>query len=47
MLGYMFWAAGRPSARRNYVATTDCSGGMGTAAKTLDVPVPMPSLRRK
>jgi hypothetical protein len=47
MLGYMFWAAGTPSARKNYVATTDCTGGMGAAAKTFGIPVPMPPLRQK
>jgi hypothetical protein len=47
MLGYMFWAAGTPSARRAYVPTTDCTGGMGAAAQALDVPVPMPALRQK
>jgi hypothetical protein len=47
MLGYMFWAAGTPSARRAYVPTTDCTGGMGVAAGTLDVPIPMPALRQK
>jgi hypothetical protein len=47
MLGYMFWAAGVPSARRGYVPTTDCTGGMGVAARTFDVPIPMPPLRQK
>ena len=47
MLGYMFWAAGTPSARRGYVPTTDCTGGMGVAAGIFNVPVPMPALREK
>jgi hypothetical protein len=47
MLGYMFWAAGTPSARRSYAPTTDCTLGMGVAAKTLDIPVPMPTLRQR
>ena len=47
MLGYMFWAAGTPSARRGYVPTTDCTGGMGVAAGTFNVPIPMPALRQK
>jgi hypothetical protein len=47
MLGYMFWAAGTPSARRGYVPTTDCTGGMGVAAGTFNVPIPMPPLRQK
>jgi len=47
MLGYMFWAAGTPSARRSYVPTTNCTDGMGVAAGTLNVPIPMPPLRQK
>jgi hypothetical protein len=47
MLGYMFWAAGTPSARRSYVPTTDCTGGMGVAAETFKIPVPMPALRQR
>jgi hypothetical protein len=47
MLGYMFWAAGTPSARRSYVPTTDCTGGVGAAAEALQVPLPMPPLRPK
>jgi hypothetical protein len=47
MLGVMFWAAGTPSARRSYVPTTDCTGGMGVAADVLSTPIPMPPLRQK
>jgi len=47
MLGYMFWAAGTPSARRSYVPTTDCTGGMGAAAETFRITVPMPPLRQR
>ena len=47
MLGYMFWAAGKPSARRSYAGTTDCTGGMGRAAEAFSIPVPMPALRGK
>jgi hypothetical protein len=47
MLGYMFWAAGTPSARKNYVTTEDCTGGMGVAAKAFNIPVLMPALRQK
>jgi len=47
MLGYMFWAAGRPSARKGYASTTDCSGGMGRAADAFLVPIPMPALRER
>jgi hypothetical protein len=47
MLGYMFWAAGTPSARKAYVPTTDCSAGMGAAADAFAIPVPMPPLRQR
>jgi hypothetical protein len=47
MLGYMFWAAGVPSARKGYVPATDCDDGMGVAATTFKIPVPMPPLRQK
>jgi hypothetical protein len=47
MLGYMFWAAGTPSARKNYAPTTDCTGGMGVAAGTFGIRVPMDTLRQK
>jgi len=50
MLGYMFWAAEIPSARKNYVPTTSpnsCDDGMGVAAKVFDLPIPMQPLRQK
>lgn len=50
MLGYMFWAAGTPSARKNYVSTyppNSCEGGMGVAASTFEIQVPMPALRQE
>ncbi|BCJ35244.1 hypothetical protein Athai_27470 [Actinocatenispora thailandica] len=47
MLGYMFWAAERPSTRG---VTTDppntCEGGVGAGATAYSVPVPMPALRQ-
>jgi hypothetical protein len=47
MLGYMFWAAERPSTRG---VTTDppntCEGGVGAGATAFSVPVPMPPLRQ-
>lgn len=50
MLGYMFWAAEIPSARKNYTPTTPegntCEGGMGVAAREFDIPVPMQPLRQ-
>jgi len=49
MLGYMFWAAGTPSARKNYVATVppnSCEDGMGVAARVFEFPVPMERLEQ-
>ncbi|HKD97022.1 MAG TPA: hypothetical protein VKB69_05395, partial [Micromonosporaceae bacterium] len=47
MLGFMFWAAERPSTNG---VTTDppntCQGGVGVGASTFAVPVPMPALRQ-
>ena len=48
MLGFMFWAAEYPSSRRGYTATippNTCELGMGTAATTFNIPIPMPVLR--
>lgn len=50
MLGYMFWAAEYPSARRSYVGTVPpntCEDGMGVAAMTFNIPIPMPPLRQQ
>jgi len=50
MLGFMFWAAEYPSSRRGYTATippNTCQGGMGVAATTFNIPLPMPSLRQQ
>jgi hypothetical protein len=47
MLGYMFWAAEKPSTRG--VTTTPpntCEGGVGAGATALAVPLPMPALRQ-
>lgn len=49
MLGYMFWAAEYPSARKNYVGTVPpntCEDGMGTAMDVFGVAVPMEGLRQ-
>jgi RimJ/RimL family protein N-acetyltransferase len=50
MLGYMFWAAEYPSARKNYVGTVPpdntCENGMGTAMDVFEVEVQMPALRQ-
>jgi hypothetical protein len=48
MLGWMFWAAEKPSTRG--VGTqppNTCEGGVGVGASTYSVPVPMPALRQK
>jgi hypothetical protein len=50
MLGYMFWAAEYPSARRGYTATVPpntCENGMGAAATAFSIPIPMPALRQR
>jgi len=50
MLGYMFWAAEYPSARKNYKATVPpntCEDGMGTAMDVFEVVNPMPALRQQ
>ena len=46
MLGYMFWAAECSGTRSVCTAPPNtCEGGVGVGATTLDVPIPMPSLR--
>jgi len=48
MLGFMFWAAECPSTRN--ICTTppnSCLGGVGTGAKTFNIPIPMPPLRQQ
>ena len=50
MLGFMFWAAEYPSARKNYVATippNTCESGMGVAALAFDIAIPMKPLRQE
>jgi hypothetical protein len=50
MLGYMFWAAEFPSARKNYVGTVPpntCEDGMGTAMDVFQVEFPMKLLRQE
>jgi hypothetical protein len=47
LLGYMFWAAERPSTRG--VTTTppnSCEGGVGAGSSAYAVPVPLPALRQ-
>jgi hypothetical protein len=46
MLGFMFWAAERPSTRGiGTVPPNGCEGGVGGGAAALNVPIPMPALR--
>lgn len=48
MLGFMFWAAERPSTRRITTAPPNsCEGGMGAAATAFNIPIPMPALRQQ
>jgi hypothetical protein len=47
LLGFMFWAAERPSTRGiGTVPPNTCAGGMGVAATTFGIPLPMPALRQ-
>jgi len=46
MLGFMFWAAEKPSTRG--VGTqppNSCEGGIGAGATAFDIPLPLPSIR--
>jgi len=46
MLGFMFWAAGCQGTRTECTwPPNGCEGGMGVAARELDIPIPMPPLR--
>lgn len=47
MLGYMFWAAGQPSAHgTNTFPPNTCLGGVGAGSSTYSIPIPMPALRQ-
>ena len=47
LLGFMFWAAERPSTRGVTTQTPNsCEGGMGVGATTLSMPLPMGALRQ-
>jgi len=47
LLGMMFWAAEKPSTRGVGTAPPNtCEGGMGVAASTYTIPIPMPALRQ-
>jgi hypothetical protein len=46
MLGFMFWAAGCQGQGTGCTfPPTTCEGGMGVAATTFGIPIPMPTLR--
>ena len=48
MLGYMFWAAERPSTRGvGTVPPNTCEGGVGAGATAFNVQIPMPALRQQ
>jgi hypothetical protein len=49
MLGYMFWAAecqGTRALCTTPESNNTCEGGMGAAAKSYNIPIPMPALRQ-
>jgi hypothetical protein len=47
MLGFMFWAAERPSTRGVTTAPPNtCEGGIGRGATAFSIPIPMPPLRQ-
>lgn len=48
MLGFMFWAAGCQGQGTGCTfPPTTCEGGMGVAATTFNIPMPMPTLRQQ
>ena len=48
MLGFMFWAAGCQGQGTGCTfPPTTCEGGMGVAATTFNIPIPMPPLRQQ
>ncbi len=48
MLGFMFWAAGCQGQGTGCTfPPTTCEGGMGVAATTFNIPIPMPALRQQ
>jgi hypothetical protein len=47
LLGYMFWAAEKPSTRGiGTVPPNTCETGVGAGATALSMMVPMPALRQ-
>lgn len=48
MLGWMFWAAEKPSTRNlSTQPPNSCEGGLGAGATFYNVPIPMPPLRQE
>jgi len=47
MLGFMFWAAECQGSGTCTTPPNTCEGGMGVAAKTFNIPLPMPPLRQQ
>ena len=47
MLGYMFWAAERPSDGVTTQPPNSCERGVGVGAATYNIPIPMPTLRQR
>jgi hypothetical protein len=48
MLGFMFWAAEKPSTRTTSTQPPNsCLGGIGAGAVYFNIPVPMPALRQQ
>jgi len=45
LLGYMFWAAERPSRGTTTQPPNTCERGVGAGATTYGIPIPMPALR--
>ncbi|WP_432836415.1 hypothetical protein [Dactylosporangium sp. CA-092794] len=47
MLGYMFWAAEKPSTRGvGTIPPNTCEGGVGAGATAYQIPIPLPALRQ-
>lgn len=48
MLGYMFWAAEKPSTRNTSTQPPNsCEGGIGAGASFFNITIPMPALRQQ
>jgi hypothetical protein len=47
LLGYMFWAAEKPSRGTTTQPPNTCEGGVGVGATQYAIPIPMPALRQQ